>query len=175
MRNSKTSQMVAAALLAAATAVLAQIILPLGPVPFSLAAFGVFFMGFTLSAKYAAASVCVYLFLGFIGVPVFASFGAGPAVLAGPTGGYVLGYFAMAVLPAFARRHKLPAPLVFLAALAGLCACYAVGTVWYSFLTGQPVAAALGICVFPFILPDIVKAALAMWLAAAVRKRSSYH
>ena len=174
MRPSKTRQMVTAALLAAATAVLAQIVLPLGPVPFSLAVFGIFFMGMSLSAKYAAAGVLVYLFLGFIGVPAFAGFGAGPAVLAGPTGGYLLGYLPMAVLPALAREKHLPRPLVYIAAAAGLAVCYALGTLWYCFLTGQPVAAALGLCVFPFILPDLGKVLLAGWLAAAVEKRSMH-
>ena len=81
-----------AALLAALTAVLAQLQLPIGPVPFNLAVLGAFLAGMLLRPAWAVCSMCVYMALGVIGIPVFAGFLGGPAVLVGKTGGYVLGY-----------------------------------------------------------------------------------
>lgn len=171
MRSDKMKNMVLAALLAAVTAVLAQIIIPLGTVPFTMAVFGVFLMGMLLTPRYALASILVYILMGMVGVPVFAGFSAGPAVLAGPTGGYVVGYIFLALVPALARAQKLPGWAVFAAALVGLTACYALGTAWFMVQTGNGLVASLGWCVLPFILPDVAKAAGAMALARALEKR----
>jgi biotin transport system substrate-specific component len=163
-----------AALLAAVTCVLAQITLPLGPVPFTLAVLGVFLMGQLLTPVWALASILVYIFLGLVGVPAFASFSAGPAVLFGTTGGYIFGYIFMAVLPALARANKkLPDWANYVALVLGLVLCYALGTGWFMVLTGNGLVASLGWCVFPFVLPDLVKAACAVVLARALSKRLS--
>ena len=169
--SQKVKNMAMAALLAAVTGVLAQVIIPLGPVPFTMAVFGVFFMGMMLSPRYALASILVYILLGLVGVPVFAGFSAGPAVLAGPTGGYVVGYIAMAVMPAFARAKKLPAWAVLAAAVVGLIICYALGTVWFMLLTQNSLAVSLAWCVFPFVVPDIAKVFLALALARVLERR----
>ena len=89
MTKSKTKDLVLAGLLAAVIAVLAQISLPIGPVPFTLAVLGVFLTGLLLTPGWAMASIAVYLVIGAIGLPVFSGFSGGPAVLVGPTGGYL--------------------------------------------------------------------------------------
>ena len=91
-RKIATKDLVLTALFAALTAVLAQIQLPIGPVPFNLAVFGAFLAGMLLEPAWAAASMGVYMLLGAVGIPVFAGFMGGPAVLLGKTGGYVIGY-----------------------------------------------------------------------------------
>lgn len=172
MTNFKTKSMVLAALLAAATCVLAQLTLPIGPVPFTLAVLGVFLMGQLLPPVWALASILVYIFLGLVGIPAFASFSAGPSVLFGTTGGYIFGYIFMAVLPALARANrKLPSWVNFFAMLLGLALCYALGTAWFMVLTGNGLAVSLGWCVIPFILPDIAKAVCAVLLAKALSRR----
>ena len=62
-----------------------------------------------------------------------------------------------------------------LALLIGLAVCYSFGTVWFVWLYGKNVAeitmgAALGMCVFPFLIPDAVKLAVAVVISARVRK-----
>ena len=160
-----------AALLAAATAVLAQIQLPVGPVPFNLAVLGAYLAGMLLPPLWAVASMGVYLLLGAVGVPVFAGLMGGPAVLFGKTGGYVLGYLAIAALTALARTRSACAPVQVLAMAAGLVLCYALGTLWFMALTGADLAAALGWCVAPFVLPDAAKAAAAWYLGRALHRR----
>ena len=90
--------MVLCGLFAAITAVCAWISIPLGftPVPVNLATLAVFIAGALLGPKYGSISMAVYALAGAVGVPVFAQFKAGLGVLAGPTGGYIIGYIAAA-------------------------------------------------------------------------------
>ena len=92
MRQGKTRELTAAAMMTALMAILSQVQLSIGPVPFNLAVLGAYLTGLLLPVPYAAGSVAAYIVLGGFGVPVFAGFSGGPAVLFGPTGGYIFGY-----------------------------------------------------------------------------------
>ena len=169
--RTKTKNMVLAALICASTAILAQIVLPIGPVPFNLAVFGAYLAGCLLSPLWAAASMTIYLLLGTFGVPVFAQFSAGPAVLFGPTGGYIFGYIAIALCTALAIKNTGNKLLVGGAMLLGLAVCYTLGTGWFIVATGRGVTESLLLCVVPFILPDIAKGICAFLLSIALKKR----
>ena len=123
-RKIATKDLVLTALFAALTAVLAQIQLPIGPVPFNLAVFGAFLAGMLLEPAWAAASMGVYMLLGAVGIPVFAGFMGGPAVLLGKTGGYVIGYIFIALATALAVKRSGKLPVIGAAMLAGLLVCY---------------------------------------------------
>lgn len=167
---SKTKQLVKAAMMAAITAVLAQIVLPVGPIPFNLAVLGAYFAGMVLSPAWAAFSMLAYMFMGVIGIPVFAGFHGGAGVLFGNTGGYIFGYIALAVLTSLGRHGKTAVSILLMA--AGLVVCYAFGTAWYMILTGSSLAASLTLCVVPFILPDVAKASCAYFLGKAVDRQA---
>lgn len=169
--QSKTGRMVLAGLLAALLVVMAQIVVPIGPVPFSMAVFGVVLMGLLQSPAWAAASLGAYMLLGVVGVPVFAGFKAGPQVLFGPTGGYLVGYFALALALAFAVKHTQKLVLRIAAGVLGLALLYLFGTLWYVVLTGASFASGLALCVLPFIIPDLAKLALGVGITAAVQRR----
>ena len=116
----------------------------------------------------------VYLLLGAAGLPVFSGFRGGIGALLGATGGYLLGFLLTGLV--YRLFEHLPRrPWLRAAALVlGLALCYAFGTAWfvkvYTAASGPiSVAAALGWCVFPFLLPDGVKLALAMLLARRIR------
>ena len=168
MKKMELGQALRAALLAALTAVLAQVQLPIGPVPFNLAVLGAFLAGMLLRPAWAACAMGVYMALGLIGIPVFAGFVGGPAVLAGKTGGYVLGYVCIAWCTAMARRFGR----LWLTAAGmalGLVLCYALGTAWYCVQSGTPALAALSTCVFPFLPGDAVKIAAAALLVPRLK------
>ena len=160
-RKIATKDLVLTALFAALTAVLAQIQLPIGPVPFNLAVFGAFLAGMLLEPAWAAASMGVYMLLGAVGIPVFAGFMGGPAVLLGKTGGYVIGYIFIALATALAVKRSGKLPVIGAAMLAGLLVCYGFGTAWFMAVTGADLVSALGWCVLPFIVPDVCKGVLA--------------
>ena len=171
MKKETTKNLVLCALFAALMAVLSQIQLPIGPVPFNLAVFGAFMAGMLLTPAWAACSMGVYLALGLIGVPVFAGFQGGPAILFGKTGGYVIGYIAIALCTALAAKFTKKVWMIALAMLAGLVLCYVFGTVWFMAVTGADLVSSLGWCVLPFIVPDVAKGVCAYLLGALLKTR----
>lgn len=68
--------------------------LPFSPVPLSLTTFALYLAIYVLGTKMSLICYFLYLLIGFVGVPVFSSFSAGPAKLLGPTGGYLIGFFS---------------------------------------------------------------------------------
>ena len=102
---------------------------------------------------------------------MFSGFRGGPGVLLGTTGGYILGFLASALLYWAVTARLGTKPAVMAAAMVlGLVVCYAFGTAWfltaYARTTGpMGLWTALGLCVFPFVVPDLAKIALAMLLS----------
>ncbi len=150
-------------LFAALTGVLAQVSVPLpGLVPISLATFAVYLAVVVLDWREAAASMAVYLLLGIVGVPVFSGFGTLNR-LAGPTGGYLIGYLACALAAGLILARTGRKAVWSIAALTvGTVVLYAVGTAWYMLQTGSALMPALAGCVVPFLPGDCLKIALAV-------------
>ena len=170
-RRSATRSLVLCALMAALTAICSQIQIPLPMVPINLALFAVHLSGALLGWKYGALSMVVYALLGVIGVPVFAGFGSGPAVLFGKTGGYILGYVCIALCTALAVKFTKNPVLIGLAMALGLAVCYTLGTAWFMVITGAGFAQSLAWCVTPFVLPDIAKGVCAYVVGKLVKAR----
>lgn len=143
-------------------------------VPFTLQTFAVFMAVGLLGGKLGTLAVIVYIILGSIGIPVFAGFTGGIGILFGSTGGYIFGFILTAlsywlITKIFGRKTWV----IVIAMVIGLLLCYAFGTIWFMFLyarTSGPVslAAALGWCVIPFIIPDVIKIALALIITKGV-------
>ena len=167
--------LVMVALFAALIAVCAWITIP-GAVPFTLQTMGVFLAVGLLGGKRGTAAVLVYILLGAVGMPVFSGFRGGMGVLLDTTGGYIIGFVA-AALVYWLLTAKLgeSLPVKTIACVLGLAVCYAFGTAWFLVLytrTTGPigVTTALGWCVIPYIIPDLLKLALALLLSGRVRK-----
>ena len=174
--HSKTYDITMTALMAAVTCILAPLSIPIGPVPISFTNLAIYLSLYLLGWKKGTVSYLIYLLMGFVGLPVFSGFTGGPAKLAGPTGGYIIG-FIFSALVMWAIEHVFGRkPVVqIISMVVGLIVCYAFGTAWFMFAytrsTG-PVGlmAVLGWCVFPFIIPDLIKIALAYVLSRKLRK-----
>lgn len=91
-RGSRTRSIAFVGLSIALIAVSAWIVVPLGPVPFTLQMLSISFVICLLTPKEAIATICCYELLGAIGVPVFSGMRGGIGVLLGPTGGFLVGY-----------------------------------------------------------------------------------
>ena len=155
-RRTATRSLVLCALMAALTAICSQIQIPLPMVPINLALFAVHLSG---------------ALLGVIGVPVFAGFGSGPAVLFGKTGGYILGYILCAlIVGALSRKFAFNFKTLCLSMVLGVAVCYAFGTIWFMAVTGLNLATSMSYCVIPFLPGDAVKILLAAFLALRLRK-----
>ncbi len=166
----KTREMVYCALFAALTAVFSQIVIPIGLVPINLATLSVLLCGAVLGKKYGSLSIFIYVVLGAVGVPVFASFKGGLSVLAGPTGGYILGYIAMAFLTGLGfEKYEKMLSRVLMMVLATLV-CYTFGTAWFMISAKADFVYSLFTCVLPFLPFDAVKIAICYIAADRIRK-----
>ena len=145
-------------------------------IPFTLQTMGVFLAVGLLGGKRGTLAVTAYVLLGAVGAPVFANFSGGLGVLMGQTGGYILGFIGSAlVMWAMERLPGRRLPVLGLSMVLGLLVCYAFGTVWfmagYARDTGPiSLTTALGWCVIPFIIPDLVKIGLALSLVSQLRR-----
>ncbi len=169
MKKTRTKEFCMAGLLAACTAVLAQIVIPIGPVPFNLAVFGAFLAGMLLSPGMAVLSMATYWLMAAIGLPVMAGLQGGLGAVLSPTGGYVAGYLLLAGCTALVAERPVPMRLAGMA--LGLVLCYTLGTVWFICATGTALSAALAMCVLPFIPADVAKGIAAAWLAQTLKRR----
>lgn len=183
-KQNHVHQLVTCAVMAAVICVLAPLSVPIGPVPISLGTLALYLTVGLLGWKWGTASTFVYLVLGFAGVPVFAGYTGGLAKLAGPTGGYLVGYIPLALISGVVievtYRHlmgkgrawtALALTLQFVGMAVGTAVLYAFGTAWYCILSGNDVSVAVGYCVVPFIPGDLLKMAAAVIVAAPVRTR----
>ena len=160
----KTKQMVLIALMTAVTCVLGPLSIPLpfSPVPISLTNFAIFLAIFVLGMKNGTISFIIYLLLGAVGVPVFSSFRGGFQVLAGPTGGYLIGFIFLALIMGFALDHfdrKLVPTIIGM--IIGMAVCYAFGTVWLAKLLSLSFKEGLMMGVIPYLAGDVAKIILA--------------
>jgi biotin transport system substrate-specific component len=155
----------------ALVALCAQVMLPFQPVPVTLQTFAVLLIGATFGARRAALTMLVYLLEGAAGLPVFAGAKAGAVHLFGPTGGYLLAFpLAAFVVGWLVERGWDRRPLSAAAALlAGDALILACGVLWLAAPLGLRGAAAVGL--LPFIIPNLLKLALASALLPPVRRR----
>ena len=174
MKNKKltTYQMAVTALMAAALCVLGPLSVPIGAIPISLSNFVICLTAWLLGPKFGTLSVAVYLLIGLVGVPVFSGYGAGVAKLAGPTGGYLVGYLLLAFIGGlFIEKSKGQPVIAGIGLVLGDAACYVLGTAWFVFQMQCDLGYALSVCVYPFIALDLAKIVVSCIVGALLRKR----
>ena len=170
----RTRDLTHIALFAVLMAVCAWITIPM-TVPFTLQIFAVFAALATLGGRRGTYAVAVYLLLGAVGLPVGAGFQGGLGWLLGTTGGYIVGFLCIALIYwLITARLGESLPVSIAASVLGLLVCYLFGTAWfmavYARSTGpMGIMTALGWCVFPYMIPDLLKLVLAMTLSQRVK------
>lgn len=170
----KTIDLTLIALCAALIAICSWISIPT-TVPFTLQTFAVFLTVCLLGGRRGTLAVIVYILLGAVGLPVFAGVKGGLGVLLGTTGGYIVGFLFSALLMWGAEKlfgHKLAVSAVSM--VLALIVCYAFGTAWFMVVYSRAngavaLATVLQWCVIPFIVPDLIKIALALALGKILR------
>lgn len=166
---------------AALTALLAQVAVPLYPVPITGQTLAVLLVGASLGAARGALSLALYAVLGIVGLPVFSDFAGGPDVILGPTGGYILGFIASAALVGWLserawERQVLKALATF---AAGTLVVFAIGLPWLSISLGLDLLQTLNAGLFPFLIGGAIKALIAAgllplaWWGAERRARTT--
>ena len=169
MNRTKIKNLAMGAVMTAVMCILAPISIPIKPVPISLGVFSAFLTGLLLPGHYAVISVLAYVGIALLGLPVCAGYTGGPAIVLGPTGGYIAGFFFIAFMSSVGIRSRRRVTLC-VSMLAGLFMCYLFGTVWYMALTKTALKAAIMACVAPFVPLDIAKGAAALAFRAVLEK-----
>jgi biotin transport system substrate-specific component len=132
--------------------------LPFAGVVFSLGIMGMYFSGLLLPPKYAFFSQTAHLLLGVAGLPVFANFGSGVGVLAGPTGGFILAYPVSSFVIALILQKKAGGFLRRTFSMAiGTIVLYTIGIVGFCFYAKTDFFSAAMLVAVPFIPFDAVK------------------
>jgi biotin transport system substrate-specific component len=162
-----------AALIAGGTFI--SIPLPFSPVPIVLQNLFIVLAGLVLGPALGAAAAGLYLLAGGLGLPVFAGAVGGAAHFAGPTGGFLVGYFFAALVAGLAAgRPKTETSLlrIIFAAACGFLVVYVPGVVWlYRLMENWAAAFAAGF--FPFLIGDAVKAVVAVTAASRLRRAAA--
>ncbi|MBR5114271.1 MAG: biotin transporter BioY [Oscillospiraceae bacterium] len=144
-------------------------------VPFTMQTFAVFCVLILLGGKLGTASIGLFVLMGLVGLPVFSGFRGGVGVLLGPTGGYIIGFIFAGLLYMMLEPAAEKSKWIRAAVLAGgLALCYAVGTLWFLVVarrggTDYGLGKVLAICVLPYILPDLAKLWLAMFVGGRLK------
>ena len=177
-------QLALCAVMAAVMCVLAPISVPIGPISLTGGTLAIYLAAYLLGGAWGTAATLVYLLLGFVGLPVFSNYMGGAERLAGPTGGYLVGYLPMTLLagaaiqwsfrrfPGEDGKSRMAALSVqVLGLVLGTAVLYAFGTAWYCVQAEVGLGAALAACVYPFIPFDLIKILLAVLLGPVLRER----
>ena len=168
--SSQLRMTVYASLLAALTAAGAYLSIPIGPVPIILQNMFVLLSGLLLGSRWGLASVGVYILAGACGLPVFAGGLGGISRIAGPTGGYLLGYLpAVYVIGLITEKIKQNMVVDVIAMICGCIIIYACGVTWLKVLTGMTLAKTLTVGMYPFLIGDALKIAAAAAIAKSLR------
>ncbi len=147
----------------------ARISVPFYPVPITMQTLAVLLVGGLLGPRLGVAAVTSYIALGLAGAPVFSS----PLGLAGPTGGYLVGFIPAAYLMGLAGRRGWTkstgrfgvfsrVALLVGGALVAEAAIYALGLPWLAFTTVKGAGTAVSVGLVPFLLGDLVKTVAAV-------------
>jgi biotin transporter BioY len=137
-----------------------KVYLPISPVPITGQTFAVLMLAALLGSKRGVLAILAYLVEGILGLPVFAG-GIGPAALIGPTGGYLVGFIAVAYvvgkLAEMGWDRRVSTTIA--AMLVGEIVLYTFGVCWLAIMTNIRIALAVGL--YPFIVGDVLKVVLA--------------
>lgn len=171
-KKNRTYQLASAAIFAALLCILGPLSLPIGPVPISLATLIVYLAAYILGYKLGTISCIIYLLLGLVGLPVFSGYAGGIGKLAGPTGGYLIGYIPLAFITGlFVIKGKGKLLAAVAGMVLGTAVLYLLGTIWFVLQMDYSVGQALAVCVIPFLLGDGIKIVIAALFGGTVRKR----
>ncbi|WP_069680317.1 biotin transporter BioY [Clostridium taeniosporum] len=156
------------------TAICAQISIPFFQVPFTMQVFAIVLSAVILGYKRVFISQIIYILLGAIGLPVFAGFKGGIQCILGPTGGYITSFVLMAlIIGYFSEKYDRNYFIIGFSSILGIMICYIIGTFQLSIILNWTFLNALKIGVIPFIIFDLVKIFLGIFLGINIKKRMS--
>ncbi|GAJ26169.1 substrate-specific component [Liquorilactobacillus sucicola DSM 21376 = JCM 15457] len=171
LTKEKLHKLTLAGLLLAALIVCSQITIPLPIVPLTLQTFAVGLIASLLPTLYAFEVVVAYLLLGAVGLPVFAGFSGGAAVLISPTAGYLYSFVIYAIVTSLYLKFRGRKTVdLFVANVLGAALNLIIGSLWMVPVLGMSVKTAFMTGLVPFVIPALVKIILVVLIAGRLQK-----
>ncbi len=143
--------------------------LPFG-IPLTFQCFTVTLISVILGFKKSLFTILTYIIIGFIGIPVFSNFKAGPSALFGPTGGFIWGFIPMCVITGYISQKYNSKILLIISVYLGLALDYLIGVIQLSFVSNISLYLAIQKGAVPFLLKDIILCTLGILLAKKIKK-----
>lgn len=163
-------------LMTAVTCILGPLSIPIpfSPVPVTFGNLALFLSVYVLGMKKGFISYVIYFLLGLAGLPVFSGFTGGMGKAAGPTGGYMIGFFFMILIAGYVidKYHAQKGPSI-AGMVLGALVCNLIGTVWLAKLLNVSFTTGLASGVFPYLPGDIIKIIAASIIGPVLRKSIS--
>lgn len=156
------------------TAIAAQVTIPVKPVPFTLQTMMVILAGALLGARKGAYSQLVYLFLGVIGLPVFAQVpdaSIGFARLFGPTGGYLLSFPIAAFITGYLIEKNQNYFMVILSMFFGNALILLIGTLYLNFAYLHNLGEAIKAGAVVFTIWSVIKIMASAGIYFAIKRK----
>ena len=137
--------------------------LPFSPVPITGQTIAVMLAGSLLTLRQAALSLGAFLVLGIVGLPIFAGGVGGLGIIAGPRGGYLIGFLAGAIVIALIKGKRTNVLRLGLAnVIGGIVVIYLFGVLWLSHVMGVGLAKGFLIGALPYLPGDLIKVIIAV-------------
>lgn len=174
MNNIKTKNLTTIAFMTALMCIAGPISIPLPftPVPISLTNLVIYIACCILGCKKGTISLIIYLLIGAIGLPVFSGFSGGLSKLAGPTGGYLIGFLFCTILTGlFVEKFEDKIYMYPVGMILGTIICYAFGTGWLAMQMHLSFMQSLFMGVIPYLLGDGIKIGVSAVLGFTVRNK----
>lgn len=171
--NLKLRKMIVTALFAAIISILAQVAIPMPlGVPITGQTLAIGLAATILGSRYGTLSVLIYLFIGTIGVPVFAQLTGGAGVIVGPTGGFLIGFIpATFIMGYYLEKTRFTFPHAVIANIIGMFISLFIGTAWLKMVAELSWTAAFAGGFTPFIIGGFIKVFIAASVGILVRER----
>lgn len=171
LKKLQIRDMLYSAIFASLIAVLGYLIIPLpfSPVPITGQTLAVMLAGCVLTPLQAGLSVLTFIFMGAIGIPVFAGGTAGIGVIFGAKGGYLIGFLIAAIVISLIRgKSNSILRMIFACIIGGIIIVYVLGIPWLSHITGMGISKAFTVGALPFLPGDLIKAIVAGFIAKKI-------
>jgi biotin transport system substrate-specific component len=149
----------------------AQVLVPVSPVPFTLQTMTVLLAGAFLGSRNGMYSQLAYISAGVIGLPVFAGLTMGPAILFGPTGGYLLAFPFAAFLTGYIIEKNSSLISVAIAMIAGTLLILLSGALYLSLFFNGDIGTSIFYGAVIFSVWDIIKISAAVSIYYAFSKK----
>jgi len=154
-------------------------------VPITGQTFAVLLAGVLLGRRWGGISLAAYVGIGAAGVPWFSGWSGGLGYIAGPTGGYIVGFILAALFLGYFTdkyvRSRSFFSMLGLMLFANFILIYVPGLLqlglWVNLVKGEPTTfiTLLGMGAVPFIPGDITKAIMAAAIARGITPKLAYN